>query len=263
MKFKPHSFDPFFNLLNVEFSNQLMPKRFTSIKDNLPHPWCILAAESLQNYLNTQQDYIHNFGLEQSTETAIIGKMFGVLIVQTNENHIGYLSAFSGKLAGSNQHSKFVPPVFDLLTAGSFLNVGMTELGLMIDEINSLLQLNQDQNLERIINLKNERKIFSAALQKKIFEQYYFLNQQGISKSLNEIFAEASYKNPPSGAGECAGPKLLQYAFQNQMKPLAIAEFWWGLSPKSDQWKHGHYYACCEEKCKPILAHMLEGINNE
>ena len=82
----------------------------------------------------------------------------------------------------------------------------------------------------------------------------------GEEKSLVDLFAIAGYKNPPAGAGECAGPKLLQYAFQHQLKPLAIAEFWWGLSPKSEQWKHKQFYACCKEKCEPILAHMLEGI---
>ncbi|RZJ17244.1 MAG: pseudouridylate synthase, partial [Acinetobacter sp.] len=68
------------------------------------------------------------------------------------------------------------------------------------------------------------------------------------------------YKNPPAGAGECAAPKLLQYAFQHHFKPLALTEFWWGQSPKSATWKHKHFYAPCKEKCGPILKHMLEGI---
>jgi tRNA pseudouridine32 synthase/23S rRNA pseudouridine746 synthase len=70
-------------------------------------------------------------------------------------------------------------------------------------------------------------------LQNELFNHYNFLNQKGEEKSLNQIFKAASYKNPPAGAGECAGPKLLQYAFQHQMKPLAIAEFWWGAIPKN------------------------------
>lgn len=65
---------------------------------------------------------------------------------------------------------------------------------------------------------------------------------------------------PPSGAGDCAAPKLLQYAFQQKMQPLAIAEFWWGLSPKSDFWKHGNFYPVCKQKCEPILSHMLKNI---
>jgi tRNA pseudouridine32 synthase/23S rRNA pseudouridine746 synthase len=80
---------------------------------------------------------------------------------------------------------------------------------------------------------------------------------------LREIFENALYKNPPAGAGECAAPKLLQYAFQHNMKPIAMAEFWWGLSPKSDFWKHGQYYPACQEKCRPILDHMLAGIETD
>ncbi|RZK01842.1 MAG: pseudouridylate synthase, partial [Flavobacterium sp.] len=74
---------------------------------------------------------------------------------------------------------------------------------------------------------------------------------------LNEIFNNAGYKNPPAGAAECAGIKLLQYAFLHHMKPLALGEFWWGKSPKSNTWKHGMFYPCCKEKCEPILKHML------
>ena len=113
---------------------------------------------------------------------------------------------------------------------------------------------------EQIQVLKTLRKSHSVSLQNEIFDQYHFLNQAGEEKSLREIFENAFYKNPPAGAGECAAPKLLQYAFQHQMQPIAMAEFWWGLSPKSDFWKHGHFYPACHEKCAPILAHMLSGI---
>ncbi len=229
--------------------------------NNEPHPLCLLAAEKLQRYLQDQNEWNHNFGLEQDQSGSVIGKMFGLLVVQTAQNEIGYLAAFSGKLAGENHHSKFVPPVFDSLDEKSFLNTGMKELSRINKEIRDLEEEKPNAYKEKIDALKTERKNNSALLQQRLFDEYYFLNSAGEEKSLNTLFKNAEYKNPPSGAGECAGPKLLQYAFQHQMKPLAMAEFWWGLSPKSATWKHGHFYACCKEKCEPILAHMLEGLN--
>lgn len=186
--------------------------------------------------------------------------MFGVLVVLNPENKIGYLAAFSGKLAGGNHHYGFVPPVFDGLNENSFLNKGMSELSQMNLEIREVQRQQKDGFQDRIKELKSLRKTHSVSLQNKLFKSYAFLNGFGIKKDLNQLFKTADYKNPPAGAGECAGPKLLQYAFQNRMKPLALAEFWWGKSPKSDFWKHKHFYPCCKEKCGPILAHMLEGL---
>ncbi|MFA6944688.1 MAG: hypothetical protein WC220_02190 [Pedobacter sp.] len=155
------------------------------------------------------------------------------------------------------------PPVFDSLAENSFPNKGMAELSQMNRKIKEEKELRKEGYQERIGLLKLNRRKHSNSLQKELFGHYHFLNQNGEKKSLNELFANASYKNPPAGAGECAGPKLLQYAFQQNMKPLAIAEFWWGQSPKSEQWKHAHYYPCCREKCEPILAHMLDGLDCE
>jgi tRNA pseudouridine32 synthase/23S rRNA pseudouridine746 synthase len=233
-----------------------LPAKFMLMQGDEPHPLCLIAAEELQDHLQNQNEWQHNFGLDE-TNGAIIGKMFGILIVQNKENEIGYLAAFSGKLAGSNSHSKFVPPIVDLLTENGFLNKGMEELNVINLEIKAL---NSEDNKEEIKKLKSKRKQHSIALQKEIFNQYYFLNQAGEEKSLLAIFKSAGYKNPPAGAGECAGPKLLQYAFQHQLKPITLTEFWWGLSPKSATWKHKEFYPCCKEKCEPILAHMLKGI---
>lgn len=245
----------YFTLFNQAIDLTTLPLKFTYPFDHTPHPLCLLAAKHLQEYLTTQQDFEHNFGLEKNQEGAVIGKMFGVLVVQTQENELGYLAAFSGKLAGANQHSKFVPPVFDGLFEGSFVNVGMLELTRINQEIKALEEENSLENKAKIEALKTLRRTNSVALQDQIFDSYHFINQAGKEKSLREIFTK-----PPSGAGECAAPKLLQYAFLNGMKPIAMAEFWWGLSPKSDHWKHGHFYPACKEKCEPILAHMLDGI---
>lgn len=255
----PHP-DQFFTAFEEPIPDFALPLRFIAPFDYEPHPLSLLAAEKLQAYLLNQKDWEHNFGLVPNGAGEVIGKMFGVLVVQTEQNGLGYLSAFSGKLADSNHHAKFVPPIFDGLAYGGFLNAGMKELTRMNQEIKNLEALRPEIHKKQVHLLKEARKKHSGDLQKKIFDQYQFRNQAGDLKSLRAIFEKASYKNPPAGAGECAAPKLLQYAFQHNMKPLAIAEFWWGLSPKSDFWKHGQYYPACQEKCRPILAHMLTGI---
>ena len=114
-----------------------------------------------------------------------------------------------------------------------------------------------DIEIER---LKTERKERSAALQRKLFEQFRMLNAQGEVKDLYTIFEQTVQKVPPAGAGECALPKLLQYAYLHQLKPLAMAEFWWGDSPKNEIRHHGYYYPSCKRKCEPILQHMLQGL---
>ena len=111
-----------------------------------------------------------------------------------------------------------------------------------------------------IEKLKNERKQRSAALQQKLFEQFRMLNAKGEIKDLCTIFEQTVHKIPPAGAGECALPKLLQYAYLHQLKPLAMAEFWWGDSPKNEIRHHGYYYPSCKGKCEPILQHMLQGL---
>lgn len=113
----------------------------------------------------------------------------------------------------------------------------------------------------QIQKLKKERKQKSTQLQKQIFDQYQFLNVKGKKKGLEDVFKEIGY--PPSGAGDCALPKLLQYAFANEYKPLAMGEFWWGKAPKSELRKEGRFYPACSGKCKPILGHMLKGLKLE
>ena len=115
-----------------------------------------------------------------------------------------------------------------------------------------------DKHNRRIANLKEERKLRSAALQNKLFAHYEFLNYAGQKASLLDIF---KHRIPPSGAGACAAPKLLNYAYKNGMKPIAMAEYWWGKSPSSEIRFHGNYYPSCKSKCEPILNHMLLGLS--
>lgn len=118
--------------------------------------------------------------------------------------------------------------------------------------------------LDVIIALKEKRTKMSSALQKTLFEQYRFLNCNNQEKNLTELFVETAFHQkygvPPAGAGDCAAPKLLQYAFKHKLKPLAMAEFWWGKSPKSEVRQHQNFYTACIGKCQPILTHMLSGM---
>lgn len=323
-----------------------LPEKFTFPFYYQPHQLTRIAVNELQEYLESQ-DLEHNFGLNPQQKGLIIGKMFGVLVVQDPNGKLGYLSAFSGKLAGTNNHQKFVPPVFDMLTENSFflkeeeilnrINRQIEEIETNPDylrlksdfkkaqtnskeeitlfkkqlkhnknerkhlrEINKHLPETEYQAFEKdlikqslrdkhelrilenrckqilddlqseitfyenqIETLKKERKEKSALLQEQLFEQYSFLNQYGKTKSLKDIFSRTVFGKPPAGAGECATPKLLHYAFAHRLKPLAMAEFWWGASPKSEIRKHKQFYPACTGKCEPILKHMLEGIEIE
>ena len=116
------------------------------------------------------------------------------------------------------------------------------------------------QLTDEIESLKKLRKKRSAKLQKHFFKQYQMLNNKGESKDLIEIFADTLVQKPPAGSGDCAAPKLLQYAFEHKLTPLCMAEFWWGKQPTSEIRKHKHFYPACQGKCLPILGHMLEGM---
>lgn len=333
-----------FQLFKTNISGISLPEKFTFPFYYKPHELSIIAANELQAYLETQTDFEHNFGLNKHQEGLVIGKMFGVLVCQNLDGEIGYLWAFSGKLAGENHHSYFVPTIFDMLQKDGFfrkeeevLNAINRQIEILEDSEelqNKTIQLEltkkeaatdiqsqkdkikrlkierdekrnsfenlsspeieqlesalseeskkesillkkmtkywnfQLENAQKKVNLllneinqlKEERKQKSGALQQKLFAEYSFLNQFGERKSIGEIFNN----NPPAGAGECAAPKLLHYAFKHNLKPIAMAEFWWGQSPKSEIRKHKQFYPACKSKCEPILlSHMLKGIAME
>lgn len=119
------------------------------------------------------------------------------------------------------------------------------------------LQLEIDAFEAKIHNLKNERKRLSQQLQQQLFENYTFLNAKRENKNLLDIFKSFGIDVPPSGAGECAAPKLFQHAFEKGYVPVELVEFWWGPSPPSQIRVHGKFYPCCRSKCEPILHHML------
>ena len=228
--------------------------------NTVPHELGKMAAEQLQRTLTLPKSWIHNFGFDIESSEPIIGKMFGVLVVKDQNNNTGFISAFSGKMAGRYDIAGFVPPIYDSLASDGFLTAGMITLGKMIDQIKKLELENPEENKSKINSLKRQRSLHSSELQDQLFQHYLFINQYQEEKSLHDIFYDFLKIRPSSGAGDCALPKLLQYAFKQKLKPIAMAEFWWGLSPKSIYREHQSYYPACKEKCEPILQHMLKGI---
>lgn len=112
------------------------------------------------------------------------------------------------------------------------------------------------EKLKPLDNLKKQRKQLSMNLQNRLFANYTFLNAKQETKNLLNIFND----NPPAGAGECCAPKLLHFAYQKKLHPIAMAEFWWGKPPTSEVRKHKQFYPACKSKCKPILEFMLQGL---
>lgn len=125
-----------------------------------------------------------------------------------------------------------------------------------------------------ILRLKQLRKTLSDALQQWLFSQFRMQNHEGKMKDLLEIFRDAALRDypqatlatsriaalkmvPPAGSGECCEPKLLQYAYLHGYRPLQMAMFWWGESPKEEIRHHLQFYPACNGKCKPILHWML------
>ena len=334
-----------FQHFKEDISGIQVPDKFTFPFYYEPHPLAKVASKEIQEYLEKQTDFEHEFGIKSVKQKNAIGKMFGILVVKKIDNSLGYLAAFSGKLADKSLPDKFVPPIFNMRTEGSFyiqgekkiekigaeiqllkkdenylsLKKSLKKLSKKIEEdlaaqrkkmktsklsrrlqkkeakanldatnfniLNKKLiqesyndqfyykelqeyysyKIEESKNLladfeNKIIDLMALRKKTSAILQNTLFEKYRFLNQQKETKGLLAIFNNPSSR-PPAGAGDCSAPKLLQYAFQHHLIPIALAEFWWGISPNSEIRKHKNFYPSCLSRCKPILNHMLEGID--
>jgi tRNA pseudouridine32 synthase/23S rRNA pseudouridine746 synthase len=236
----------------------LIPNKLNDPFNSSTPEICKIAAAELQEFiLDNEQNWQYGFGLNSQNSKANKGKMFGVLVVKNSDKEIGYLGTFSGKLINETQPSIFVPPLFDISTTTSFLGRGMLELSEIGSEIKSLETEVNTYTSSKIKQLKNTRKEKSTQLQQKLFDQYQFLNKLGELKSLQSIFKENTNRNPPAGTGDCAAPKLLHYAYRHNMKPLAIAEFWWGKQTKSKDRKHGAFYPPCNHKCRPLLKFMM------
>lgn len=294
------------------------PRRFTYPFCYEPHPLCLLAAEEVQRYIASVDEW---------REEIAKGKMFGVLVVEA-DGDLGFLAAYSGLLGGRNDWPYFVPAVYDLLKPDGRFKEGencITEINHQVAAMEHSLEYNElrsnlhvieseaektiaDYKVEmkrrkekltgeerikasqymnaelhrmkkryaaiigdakgkldtydcEIAALKQLRKQKSDELQHWLFSQFRMLNARGERRDLNDIFSYTVGRVPPSGAGECCAPKLLQYAYEHSMRPVCMAEFWWGASPKAEVRHHLHYYPACRGKCKPILEHMLQGLD--
>lgn len=224
-----------------------LPTEFTDPFNYTPHPLCQLAAGEVMCYIDTHPEWHKELQL---------GKMFGVLVVKNVVGQLGFLAAFSGLLNKQNNLPYFVPAVYDMLSPNGHFKTEEREISLINRHIE---QLSEEGGLPALIaSLKHERKQRSITLQTWLFEQFVMLNARGERKNLIDIFEEKEHRLPPGGAGECAAPKLLQYAFLNKLQPIAMAEFWWGNSPKAEERIHGHFYPACEQKCRAILTYMLQ-----
>lgn len=200
-----------------------------------PHPLVRLAAGEVVTEVKKHPEWARE--IED-------GKMLGVLVVEGGK----FLAAFSGTLCGRSTLPYFVPPVFDL--HGTYFE----EEERRISALNHELQATDSATIEA------ERERRSQALQQWLFRQFRLLNARGEERPLLDIFAP---KVPPSGAGECCAPKLLQYAYRNGLKPLCMGEFWMGRSPRGEVREEGHFYPACQHKCKPILTWMMQGLDVE
>ena len=111
--------------------------------------------------------------------------------------------------------------------------------------------------------MKEKRRAHSEALQQWLFTNFRLLNARGESRSLSEIFADTPMRIPPSGAGECCAPKLLQAAYLQGWQPMAMAEYWYGRGKEGEVRIHGHHYPACRGKCRPVLGWMMQGLDIE
>jgi len=192
--------------------------------------------------------------------------MFGVLVVSLPQRQDGmnlaFLAAYSGLLEGRNDWEYFVPPVFDAQQPDGYFKQKEREISL-ISHHSPLAS-----------------KKMSQELQLWLFRQYRMLNARGEEKDLVDIWQDyhsspriqKKFPLPPGGTGDCCAPKLLQYAYQHNLKPVCMAEFWWGESPKSERLRigddesgmirhHEQFYPACRGKCKPVLTWMMQGLD--
>ncbi len=208
------------------------PERFTYPFFYEPHPLCLLAAEEVKQE-------IRRINPKE-------GKMFGVLVVETVQQQLGFLAAYSGLLEGRNDWCYFVPPIFDAQQPDGYF-----------------------KTREREIMASEEHKQMSQELQTWLFHQYQLLNARGETKDLVDVWQDyhcserirRKFPLPPGGTGDCCAPKLLQYAYKEGLKPICMAEFWWGESPKNLIRHHEQFYPACRGKCKPVLTWMMQGLD--
>ena len=212
-----------------------------------PHP---LAQQAAMEVI----DKVHAYMREHpESELHRQGKMFGVLVVESPETgNISFLTAFSAQLDGLYILENFVPPVEDFpsLPVGSSREESQKLQREYFGRFTLTNGLGEEKSLLEIF--ADEKPILSA--------EEWFAGRRGHGRILRN---EQGLPMPPSGAGECCAPKLLQYALRHGLKPVALAEFWVGAPGKTEVRQEGQFYPPCSGRCGPILRHMLRGIDVE
>ena len=203
----------------------MLPLKFTYPFRYVPHPLVLDAARRLIADIDSDPELSSIFSE---------GKMLGVLVCSAPGGALLTLRAFSGLAGGRSTIPGFVPPIFDTLTIPELWADGA-----------------------------NASSAQSVLLQDRLFRSYVVQNARGEMSDVKKIFEERGMV-PPGGTGECAGPKLLQEAYRQGLKPLAMGEFWYGESPKSGEVReHGRFYPSCTGKCGPLLSWMMQGLEVE
>jgi tRNA pseudouridine32 synthase/23S rRNA pseudouridine746 synthase len=108
----------------------------------------------------------------------------------------------------------------------------------------------------RMRALKQRRKELSRELQVQMHAAYTLVNFLGKSRSISSLMPTNSI---PTGTGDCCAPKLLHCAAVHNLKPLAMAEFWWG--PPSGDKIQGEFYGACGDRCQPLMGFLLSGLS--
>ena len=204
-----------------------IPKKFTYPFCYTPHPKIMEAAKLLITHIDADKE-LHGLFAE--------GKMMGVLMVEDptgatdgpDGGGVHFLYGFSGLAGGCSIVDGFVPPIFDTTS----------------------------------VDIRSSSHEESIRLQNWLFDQYRVLNARGERRSIRDIFAGLGLV-PPGGTGDCAAPKMLQYAYLHGLRPLAMGEFWYGASPASEVRRQGSFYPSCTGKCGPLLGYMMQGLEVE
>ena len=175
------------------------------------------------------------------------GQMFGILVCDG-----AVLKAFSGQYEGRWEAAGWAPPLLDPAEFRAAVGAADPRIKRLTAEINTL-----PPGADTRRSLEDERRSLSQRHMREIHEMYRIPNFRGQHTDLFTLFGDRP--GIPAGTGDCCAPKLLGRAAALGLKPLSLAEFYWGRENRSGTKKHGRFYPPCGEKCRPILGYMLCG----
>ena len=216
-----------------------------------PHPLALMAMKHVQEYIQ---------GMQRWQEEVEKGKMFGVLVVENQQQQLGFLAAYSGQIEGKSDWAGFVPAVFDYLQPHGYFKKHEEQ----ITHINALVEQEEADVgylalKEALKCLEEEAQQALAAFQNRLKEAKRKRDHLRKTSSLSmekeaELIRESQFMK-----AELRRIKH-RWAYQHHYKPITMAEFWWGASPKATIRHHGECYPACRGKCLPILRFMLQGL---